>query len=251
MVELTEQLHKLLWSAGLEVLLPVGAHIADDISFEAPSGLKWIEAHYHLRMGAFSYGVNGYYMNVEIGRYTSIGEAVQIGRGDHPTSWLSTSPAFYLPPAYLINVGKDFMGGDEYAAYMPAPRPGKVATTHKVTQIGHDVYIGHGAFIRPGINIGHGSIVAACSVVVKDVPPYAIVAGNPAVVKKFRIPEELIERMLAVAWWRFAPWQLQGIDVTDPVVALPQLEKLCPTLTPYEPGFQAVQDFFFRTAKAV
>lgn len=243
MVELTDELHKRLQSAGLEVLHERGTHIAYDISFEAPAGLKWIEAHYHLRMGAFSYGVNGFYFNVEIGRYTSIGEAVQIGRGDHPTSWLSTSPAFYLPPACLINVGRDFSCGENYATYMPPNRPGKAATTHKVTYIGHDVYIGHGAFIRPGITIGHGAIVAAHAVVVKDVPPYAVVAGNPAIVKKYRLPEALIERILAVAWWRFAPWQLREIDVTDQIVALPQLEVLCPSLTPYEPGFKSIQDF--------
>lgn len=244
MVELTEELHKHINSAGLEILHGVGTHIADDISFEAPAGLKWIEAHYHLKIGAFSYGVNGFYFNVEIGRYTSIGEAVQIGRGDHPTTWLSTSPAFYLPPSYFINVGQNFPGGKDYASYMPPDRPGKAATQHKVTYIGHDVYIGHGAFIRPGITIGHGAVVAANAVVVKDVPPYAVVAGNPAIVKKFRLPESLIPRMLAVAWWRFAPWQLKDIDVSDPLVALPQLEALCPTLTPYDPGFKSLNDFF-------
>ncbi len=117
---------------------------------------------------------------------------------------------------------------------------------HKVTYIGHDVYIGHGAFIRPGVTVGHGAIVAANSVVVKDVPPYAVVAGNPAVVKKYRIPEHLIDRMLAVAWWRFAPWQLRDIDVTDPVIALTQLEELCQKLMPYEPGFKSIQDFFLK-----
>lgn len=82
---------------------------------------------------------------------------------------------------------------------MPPDRPRKAATQHIVTYIGHDVYIGHGAFIRPGITIGHGAVVAANAVVVKDVPPYAVVAGNPAMVKKFRLPESLIPRMLAVA----------------------------------------------------
>ena len=78
---------------------------------------------------------------------------------------------------------------------MPVLPPGKVPTQLKLTNIGNDVYIGHAAFIRPGVTIGHGAIVAAHAVVVKDVPPYAIVAGNPAVVKKYRFAPEQIARV--------------------------------------------------------
>ena len=60
------------------------------------------------------------------------------------------------------------------------------------TTIGNDVYIGHGAYIRSGVTIGDGAIVGAHAVVVKDVPPYAVVAGNPATIKKFKVPLQLI-----------------------------------------------------------
>ncbi|OYV32100.1 MAG: hypothetical protein B7Z81_13265 [Acidocella sp. 20-61-6] len=203
--------------------------------------MKWMHIHHKLVMGAFSYAVRGFYFNVRIGRYTSIGEDVQIGRGDHPTSWVTTSPAFYVPK--LFRVGSEFPQADSYHEYTPTLPPGKAASQLKLTTIGHDVYIGHGAFIRPGVTIGHGAIVAAHAVVVKDVPPYAVVAGNPAVVKKYRIPENLIEPMLAVEWWRFAPWQLKNIDMTDPLVALPQLHHCNQTLSPYEPGFISIQSF--------
>ncbi len=197
--------------------------------------------HYRLHLGAFSYAVRGFYFNVQIGRYTSIGEDVQIGRGDHPTSWASTSPAFYT--RNLFHVGNEFPGAEEYHEFVPEVRAGKIATELKTTIIGHDVYIGHGAFIRPGVTIGHGAIVAAHAVVVKDVPPYAVVAGNPAVIRKYRISEHLIEPMLATAWWRFAPWQLRHIDMTDPQAVITAFATSPPT-TPYEPGFKKLPSFF-------
>lgn len=69
------------------------------------------------------------------------------------------------------------------------------------TQVGNDVWFGFGATIMPGITIGHGSIIASKSVVTKNVPPYAIVAGNPARIVDMRFDDGTIERLLAVAWW--------------------------------------------------
>jgi hypothetical protein len=66
------------------------------------------------------------------------------------------------------------------------------------------------------VTIGDGAIVAAHSVVARDVPPYAVVAGNPAVIKKFRIPMGLISPMVNQKWWRYAPWQLQHLDMAKP-----------------------------------
>lgn len=69
------------------------------------------------------------------------------------------------------------------------------------TRVGHDVWIGWRATVAPGVSIGHGAVVASASVVASDVPPYAIVAGNPAKVVKMRFADDVIERLLAVAWW--------------------------------------------------
>ena len=234
MVQLTKELIERLRAQGVECFLPPGSGLPDDFSFEPPCSVKWMNALHKLSLGAFSYAVRGYFFNVEIGRYTSIGEDVQMGRADHPTTWLSTSPAFYLKS--LFNVGNDFAGSAHYHRFEPKIPHGRPATQTKIVRVGHDVYIGHGAFIRPGVTIGHGAIIAGQAVIVKDVPPYAVVAGNPGVVKKFRIPAELIERMLAVEWWRFAPWQLEGIDITNPQHALPLLERVCPKLEPYAPA---------------
>lgn len=71
------------------------------------------------------------------------------------------------------------------------------------TVIGHDVWLGYKATIMAGVEIGHGAIVAAKAVVTKDVPPYAIVGGNPAQVIRYRFKEEDIQRLLELEWWHW------------------------------------------------
>jgi serine acetyltransferase len=65
----------------------------------------------------------------------------------------------------------------------------------------NDVWIGAKATIMSGVKIGNGSIVGSGSVVTKDVPPYAIVVGNPAIVVKYRFTEEQIQKLLDISWW--------------------------------------------------
>lgn len=67
--------------------------------------------------------------------------------------------------------------------------------------IGNDVWIGHGAVLLRHVRIGHGAVVGALSVVTKDVPPYAIVAGNPARIIRYRFTESQIVRLLKSEWW--------------------------------------------------
>lgn len=74
--------------------------------------------------------------------------------------------------------------------------------------IGNDVWIGHNATIMSGVTIGDGSVVAACSVVVKDVPPYTVVGGNPIRVLKQRFTDEQISKLLAIKWW---DWEFDKI----------------------------------------
>lgn len=69
--------------------------------------------------------------------------------------------------------------------------------------IGNDVWIGRESVIMPGVKIGDGSIIAAYSVVTKDIPPYSVVGGNPAQFIKKRFNDELIEILLKLKWWDF------------------------------------------------
>ncbi|MGW8565203.1 CatB-related O-acetyltransferase [Isoptericola sp. NPDC055881] len=76
------------------------------------------------------------------------------------------------------------------------------------TVVGNDVWFGHGATVLPGVRIGHGAIVAAGSVVTKDVPDYGVVGGNPARLLRTRYDAEDVARLLSVAWW---DWPLEHV----------------------------------------
>ncbi len=206
-----------LAETGIEVL-PRGfdsnVNLPRKTRIEAPSSLKWTGYHHSLELGAFSYQVSGYCFAARIGRYCSFGEEVQIGRQNHPLSWISTSPAFYIRDN-LFTLGDEFRDAAAYHNFkfsFDGP-----PTKAKITTIGNDVWIGQGAYISAGVTIGDGAIVAANAVVSKDVPAYAVVAGNPAVIKKYRLPPEFITPILRSRWWRFAPWQLQHLDPSKPL----------------------------------
>lgn len=223
-----------LKNAGVEVLSRGSSNISlpNYCVLEAPSSLKWTQYEHSLELGAFSYQVSGYCFAARIGRYCSFGENTQIGRQNHPTHWVSTSPAFYLHDE-LFRLNGGFEGSELYHSYKfkfnGAP------TRAKVTTIGNDVWIGHGAYIAAGVTIGDGAIVAAHAVVAKDVPPYAIVAGNPAVIKKMRLSTSLLTPILRSRWWQFAPWQLDHLDPSDPTSFCKGVHKMVGKVPPFAP----------------
>jgi virginiamycin A acetyltransferase len=87
------------------------------------------------------------------------------------------------------------------------PQPGDLPFKGD-TVVGNDVWIGYEAVILPGVTIGDGAIVAAASVVTKDVPPYTVVGGNPAKPLRQRFSEETIVHLLEIAWW---DWDIEKI----------------------------------------
>jgi virginiamycin A acetyltransferase len=94
--------------------------------------------------------------------------------------------------------------GDDWAHAME----GKTYPNKGDIVIGNDVWIGYQATILSGVTVGHGAIIGSKSVVASDVPPYSIVAGNPARIIRKRFDEETIEKLLALAWW---DWDLDKI----------------------------------------
>ncbi len=91
------------------------------------------------------------------------------------------------------------------------------------TKIGNDVWIGYGATIMPGVKIGDGAIIATKSVVVKDVEPYSIVGGNPAVEIKKRFSEDKIKLLMDLAWWN---WPMEKITKHVDLLTGQDFEKL-------------------------
>jgi hypothetical protein len=82
--------------------------------------------------------------------------------------------------------------------------------------IGHDVWIGRDATLSMGIRIGNGAVVAAGAMVTKDVPPYAVVGGNPARILKYRLPDDVAAELTRLEWWNYSPAELARIGFARP-----------------------------------
>ena len=207
---------------------------------EPPVRISETRIFHDFSMGAFSYVSGGFLYHTHIGRYSSLSNGLHIGQGNHPIDWLSTHPFQYQPGIFDVNENFEFK--NEYDADRQAHVENAVLERPRPTRIGNDSWIAHGVYIKNGVTIGDGAVVGARSVVTKDIPPYAIVVGSPTKIIKFRFDDLLVERLLRLQWWRFAPWQLRDLDLSHPSRALDGLEKkIDDGLQPYEPKKLIVQ----------
>lgn len=113
---------------------------------------------------------------------------------------------------FMLQIDKDYKRVSTSSDQLIAPLPNELLKeTHPIKGqiiVQNDVWIGHNATIMAGVKIGNGAIVSANAHVVKDVPPYAIVGGNPAKVIKYRFTEEQIEDLQKIAWWDWSDAEL-------------------------------------------
>ncbi|MCE6991385.1 CatB-related O-acetyltransferase [Dyadobacter sp. CY323] len=152
----------------------------------------------HSQIGAYSYvGFNAMIQNAIIGNYCSISTDVRIGLGSHPLHLFSTSPIFYRKNNTLkIQLIEEDLLFEEY----------------KPIIIGSDVWVGANVIVMDGVEVGHGSVIAAGAVVTRDVPPYAVVAGIPAKIIKYRFSPEKVQMLLEKAWWRKNPEEIHAMQ---------------------------------------
>lgn len=128
--------------------------------------------------------------NLVIGRYCSIAPKVTfVLVNDHRTDWVTTFP-------FSVRCKE----ASEVKGY-PKIRGDLI--------VGNDVWLGYGATVLSGVKIGDGAVVAANAMVVKDVPPYGIVGGNPAKLIKYRFDKEIIDELLKIKWWEWPEVQIK------------------------------------------
>ena len=172
-------------------LVSHGSHIV----FEEYAKLRHVHVELpestQMTMGAHSYlRSDSRIMNVaSIGRYCSIGRDVTLGEAprNHPLDWVSTS----------LSVSHQY------------------ESPLSLTQIGNDVWIGHGAVVMAGVKVGHGAVIARNAVVTKDVEPYQIVGGNPARAIRYRFDESTCAALLASKWWELDHQLLRQMPFDD------------------------------------
>jgi acetyltransferase-like isoleucine patch superfamily enzyme len=137
----------------------------------------------------FAWNVQGKSGKLRIGSYCSIASHVKFFLdGEHHAEWVTTYP---FPHSFIDG-------------YQPKTK-GDIA-------IGHDVWIGYASIILSGVTIGTGAVIGAGSVVAKDVPPYAIVAGNPARLIRYRFDNATIARLLKSEWWDLDEAQIKELE---------------------------------------
>jgi acetyltransferase-like isoleucine patch superfamily enzyme len=152
----------------------------------------------------------------DIGSFTSIANEVVIGGAMHPMHWVGMSPVFYR--------GRDSIK--------------KKFSTHPLTafsktSIGNDVWIGRSAIVLSGIKVGNGAVIGAGAVVTKNVPNYAVVAGNPARVIRYRFPSDVIAALECIAWWDLDDELISILakHVMNPERFIAEYQKLMPSET--------------------
>lgn len=144
--------------------------------------------------------------NLQIGKYSSLAEDI----------------------LFMIDINHDYLSVSQGCV----SELKDIGVTRKIKRKGqilieNDVWVGHGATIMNGVTVHNGAIVAANSTVTKDVPPYAVVAGNPAKIVKYRFSEEIIEKLLKISWWN---WSSETILTRREDFSLPVsdfVEKYC------------------------
>ena len=150
--------------------------------------------------GDYSYVVNDSdIIYTTVGKFCSIAAQTRINPGNHPLDRVMMSHVGYRSSAY--GLGNDDRAFFEWRRSTPVT-------------LGNDVWIGHGAVVLPGVSLGSGAAVGAGSIVTKDVPPFAIVVGNPGRVLRLRFSEDVIARLLAIAWWDW-PHERLGVAMGD------------------------------------
>lgn len=161
--------------------------IGEGSSFEGANSIG-DESYFDGKMGYGSYMCGDCRIEGSIGRFTSIGYGVRVLRGTHPfeAPFVTTSPVFFSTRKQAMET---FAGEQLFNEILPP------------VTIGNDCWIGERVSIVGGCCIGDGAVVLTGAVVTKDVPPYAVVGGVPAIILKYRYDEDTVKWLRGIRWW--------------------------------------------------
>jgi virginiamycin A acetyltransferase len=179
-------------------------------------------------MGAFSYSYSALPEGLRVGRYCSISSGLRFLDSTHPSDLVTTSAISFRPKNKL------------YSAFV-TPAIAQYAEQFDIQGgkpfpvIGNDVWIGANATLALGITIGHGAIIASGSVVTADVPAYAIVAGNPAKIRRMRFSDELALRLQMSRWWEVDPRFIFEQNFRDPAALCDALDANAGRIARFDP----------------
>ena len=149
----------------------------------------------------FGLGNFSYVADTDIGKFCTFASRVSVSPLNHPTNFLSIHEFQFRNVEHAFNETL-FIKDSKILNKLRSKR----------TTIGNDVWIGDNSVILRGVNLNHGVIVAAGSVVTKNVDPFSIVAGNPAHVMGKRFEDHIIEKLLALKWWDLNIKDMKGCD---------------------------------------
>lgn len=175
-------------------------------------------------MGAFTELASPFPAKTRFGRYCSVGEGVTFVGYRHPIEAASSSSVFLNPHREFVTGYQEARAAQtgvrpEMTAPLVAPQPHRGPLI-----IGHDVWIGDNAVMRGGIAIGDGAVIAGGAVVTRDVPAYAVVAGSPARVVKYRFDPDMQEALQRARWWEIELDTLWQLPMGDPAALVREIE---------------------------
>ena len=147
--------------------------------------------------GDYSYiASDGSIIYADVGKYCSIASHSRINPGNHPMDRVMQHHLTYRRRMYDL-------GDEDDAQFFNWRRAARVV-------VGHDVWLGHGAILLPGVRVGTGAVIAAGAVVSHDVDPYTIVAGVPARPLRMRFPTHVADQLQRIAWWDWSREELES-----------------------------------------
>jgi len=190
----------------VEIAAPVRAPLSEQPRIDPTANVRkstlgaWTSVGARTTMAETTFGDYSYVVNdssiiyAEIGKFCSIAAHTRLNPGNHPLERAALHHFTYRSESYQLGPSDD-------SAFFDWRR------SHAVT-LGDDVWIGYGAIVLPGVTLGTGVAVGAGAVVSKDVPPFAVVAGVPAKVIRYRFDERMQEALQRIAWWTWTREQL-------------------------------------------